>query len=156
MTEELGHGQFGTVSRVTHTPTKLTMAMKVRARYFLDVFCVVFLLFLVLFCVFLLFFLFFQSFFLTLLQQEIPFANDSSTANSIIIELNVLVKSQSEFIVRFYGAFFNDTKVCYCMEFMDFGSLDRLYKNGVPEVVLARIAYSVRTVPFLRYFSSFC
>lgn len=76
--------------------------------------------------------------------QEIPFANDERTAQSIITELNVLIKSKSDYIVRFYGAFFHETKVCYCMEYMDYGSLDRLYTQRMTEPVLARIAYAVR------------
>jgi mitogen-activated protein kinase kinase len=42
-------------------------------------------------------------------------------------------------IVDFYGAFFIESCVYYCMEFMDAGSLDNLQGAGVPEEVLARI-----------------
>jgi serine/threonine protein kinase len=61
------------------------------------------------------------------------------------MELDVLHKSHSPFIVEFYGAFFIESCVYYCMEYMDAGSLDRLipYKNGAPEDILSRVAFSV-------------
>jgi mitogen-activated protein kinase kinase len=59
------------------------------------------------------------------------------------MELDVLHKSTSEDIVEFYGAFFIESCVYYCMEYMDCGSLDKLYGDGVPEDVLAKIALSV-------------
>lgn len=59
------------------------------------------------------------------------------------MELDVLHKSQSPYIVDFYGAFFIETCVYYCMEFMDAGSLDKLYQIGVPEDILATITLSV-------------
>jgi serine/threonine protein kinase len=60
------------------------------------------------------------------------------------MELDILHKSTSEDIVEFYGAFFIESCVYYCMEYMDCGSLDKLYGDGVPEDVLAKIAISVR------------
>lgn len=59
------------------------------------------------------------------------------------MELDILHKSTSPFIVEFYGAFFIESCVYYCMEYMDAGSLDKLYGDGVPEEVLAKIANSV-------------
>ena len=72
------------------------------------------------------------------------------------MELDILHKSQSPYIVDFYGAFFIESTVYLCMEvgskrwpnvlqfqYMDAGSLDKLYGEGVPEPVLARIAHSV-------------
>jgi len=56
------------------------------------------------------------------------------------MELDVLHRSTSPEIVEFYGAFFIESCVYYCMEYMDAGSLDRLEGAGVPEDVLARIA----------------
>lgn len=68
---------------------------------------------------------------------------DQSKLNSILMELDVLHKSQSPYIVDFYGAFFIETCVYYCMEFMDAGSLDKLYQIGVPEDILATVTLSV-------------
>ncbi|CAG8611501.1 4670_t:CDS:2, partial [Diversispora eburnea] len=59
--------------------------------------------------------------------------------NQILMELDILHQSKSEFIVEFYGAFFTESCVYYCMEYMDAGSLDKLYNKGVPEDVLAII-----------------
>ena len=59
------------------------------------------------------------------------------------MELDILHKSSGEYIVEFYGAFFIESCVYYCMEYMDAGSLDKLYGEGVPEDVLAKIATSV-------------
>ena len=66
------------------------------------------------------------------------------TARQIGVELNVLHKSKSPYIVKFYGCFLAQTSVYYCMEYMDYGSLDRLYDGGVPEPVLSKIAFAVR------------
>ena len=60
------------------------------------------------------------------------------------MELDILHKSTSPYIVEFYGAFFIESCVYYCMEYMDAGSLDKLYGDGAPEEVLSKIANSVR------------
>lgn len=90
------------------------------------------------------------------------------------MELDILHKtSSSSHIVDFYGAFFVETCVYYCMEYMDPGSLDKLVNfsfgdtvpalhpqsddekelvwQGVPEDVLARMAGSmVKGLKFLK------
>jgi mitogen-activated protein kinase kinase len=35
----------------------------------------------------------------------------------------------SKYIISFYGAFLSDPNICICMEFMDKGSLDGIYKK---------------------------
>lgn len=100
--EELGKGQYGTVQKVKHRVTNVTMAMK-----------------------------------------EIRLELDETKLHQILMELDILHKSSGEFIVEFYGAFFIESCVYYCMEYMDAGSLDKLYGSGVPEEVLAKIAISV-------------
>ncbi|CAG8522655.1 11513_t:CDS:2 [Acaulospora morrowiae] len=108
--EELGKGQFGTVKKVFHKPTNVTMAMK-----------------------------------------EIRLELEESKLNQILMELDILHQSRSEFIVEFYGAFFIESCVYYCMEYMDAGSLDKLYGDGVPEDVLAVITASmVKGLKFLK------
>lgn len=62
------------------------------------------------------------------------------------MELDILHKSSGKYIVEFYGAFFIESCVYYCMEYMDAGSLDKLYGDGVPEEVLAKIAISVHAL----------
>ena len=59
------------------------------------------------------------------------------------MELDILHRAISPQIVEFYGAFFIESCVYYCMEYMDAGSLDKLTGAGVEEDVLARITHSV-------------
>ncbi|KAI0718964.1 kinase-like domain-containing protein [Cerioporus squamosus] len=108
--EELGKGNYGTVKKVLHKPTKVAMAMK-----------------------------------------EIRLELDEAKLNAIIMELDILHRAVSPEIVEFYGAFFIESCVYYCMEYMDAGSLDKLQGDGVPEDVLARITGSmVRGLKFLK------
>jgi len=100
--EELGRGNYGTVSKVLHKPTGITMAMK-----------------------------------------EVRLELDESKFRQILMELEVLHKCNSPFIVDFYGAFFVEGAVYMCMEFMDGGSLDKIYGEGVDEPHLAFITESV-------------
>lgn len=84
-------------------------------------------------------------------MKEIRLELDEKKLQQILMELDVLHKSTSEDIVEFYGAFFIESCVYYCMEYMDAGSLDKLYGDGVPEDVLAKIALSmVRGLKFLK------
>ncbi|KAI0036893.1 kinase-like protein [Vararia minispora EC-137] len=84
-------------------------------------------------------------------MKEIRLELDESKLNAILMELDILHRAVHPSIVEFYGAFFIETCVYYCMEFMDAGSLDKLYGVGVPEDVLARIVASmVRGLKFLK------
>lgn len=38
----------------------------------------------------------------------------------------------SPYIISFYGAFISDPNICICMEYMDKGSLDGIYKKIGP------------------------
>ncbi|KXS20300.1 kinase-like protein [Gonapodya prolifera JEL478] len=77
-------------------------------------------------------------------MKEIRLELDKSKLDGIIMELDVLHKSTSPFIVDFYGAFFVESTVYYCMEYMDAGSLDKLEAaDGLPEAVLARTVWCV-------------
>jgi len=108
--EELGRGNYGTVKKVLHKPTKVHMAMK-----------------------------------------EIRLELDEAKLNAIIMELDILHRAATAEIVDFYGAFFIESCVYYCMEYMDAGSLDKLEGEGVPEDVLGRITGSmVRGLKFLK------
>ncbi|KIO30284.1 hypothetical protein M407DRAFT_69281, partial [Tulasnella calospora MUT 4182] len=124
--EELGRGNYGTVKKVFHKPTKVVMAMK-----------------------------------------EIHLELDHSRLNSIIVELEILHRATAPEIIDFYGAFFAESCVYYCMEYMDAGSLDTLIGHpeqpsdgeasqdppvgGLLEDVLARITASmVRGLKFLK------
>ncbi|GAA5840738.1 hypothetical protein JCM3766R1_000874 [Sporobolomyces carnicolor] len=96
--EELGKGNYGTVQKVIHRPTAVTMALK-----------------------------------------EIRLELDDSKLKTIITELDILHRATSPYIIDFYGAFFIESCVYYCMEFMDAGSLEVVAGIDVPEDVLARI-----------------
>jgi len=69
------------------------------------------------------------------------------------MELDILHRATAPEIVEFYGAFFIESCVYYCMEFMDAGSLDKLCqgKGTVPCDVLARVTSSmVKGLRFLK------
>lgn len=98
--EELGRGNYGTVSKVLHKPTGVLMAMK-----------------------------------------EVRLELEENKFAQILMELEVLHKCDSPYIVDFYGAFFVEGAVYMCMEYMDGGSLDKIYGNGIQdEACLAYIA----------------
>ncbi|GAA6044553.1 hypothetical protein JCM8097_003734 [Rhodosporidiobolus ruineniae] len=108
--EELGKGNYGTVQKVLHRPTGVTMALK-----------------------------------------EIRLELDDSKLKTIITELDILHRATSPYIIDFYGAFFIESCVYYCMEYMDARSLDYWAGTDVPEDVLARITRSmVEGLKFLK------
>lgn len=98
--EEIGHGNYGTVTKVLHRPTGVLMAMK-----------------------------------------EVRLELDETKFTQILMELEILHKCDSPYIVDFYGAFFIEGAVYMCMEYMDGSSLDKVYgKHGIrDEACLAYI-----------------
>ena len=72
-------------------------------------------------------------------MKEMRLELEDSKFATIIMELDVLHRCASPYIVDFYGAFFQEGAVYICMEFMDGGSVDKIYAGGVPEGVLAKI-----------------
>lgn len=75
-------------------------------------------------------------------MKEIRLELDEAKFAAIIMELDILHRCVSPFIVDFYGAFFQEGAVYICMEYMDGGSIDKLYGDGVPEGVLQKITMS--------------
>ena len=75
-------------------------------------------------------------------MKEIRLELDDSKFAAIIMELDILHRCVSPFIVDFYGAFFQEGAVYICLEFMDGGSVDKLYGDGVPESILRKITLS--------------
>ncbi|KAI9058387.1 kinase [Trametes coccinea BRFM310] len=55
-----------------------------------------------------------------------------SVRKQILRELQIMHDCHSEYIISFYGAFISDPNICICMEFMDKGSLDGIYKKIGP------------------------
>jgi mitogen-activated protein kinase kinase len=72
-------------------------------------------------------------------MKEMRLELEDSKFATIIMELDVLHRCASPFIVDFYGAFFQEGAVYICMEFMDGGSIDKIYAGGIPEGVLAKV-----------------
>lgn len=103
--EELGRGNYGTVSKVLHKPTGVLMAMK-----------------------------------------EVRLELDESKFTQILMELDVLHKCQSPFIVDFYGAFFVEGAVYMCIENMDGGSLDKVYEKDVGIQNERHLAYITESI----------
>lgn len=72
-------------------------------------------------------------------MKELRLELDDAKFAAIIMELDILHRCISPFIVDFYGAFFQEGAVYICMEFMDGGSIDKIYGDGIPEHVLRKI-----------------
>lgn len=75
--------------------------------------------------------------------KEVRLELDQHKLNQIIMELEILHKSRSPFIIDFFGAFVVESCVYISIEYMDAGSLDKLCKGGIPEPVLAKIAIAM-------------
>jgi mitogen-activated protein kinase kinase len=75
-------------------------------------------------------------------MKEMRLELDDAKFQSIIMELDILHRCVSPHIVDFYGAFFQEGAVYICMEWMDGGSIDKLYGDGIPEGVLRKITYA--------------
>ena len=76
---------------------------------------------------------------LVMAMKEIRLELEDIKFAQIIMELDILHRCVSPFIIDFYGAFFQEGSVYICIEFMDGGSIDKLYADGVPEGVLRKI-----------------
>lgn len=79
---------------------------------------------------------------LVMAMKEIRLELDDAKFAAIVMELDILHRCVSPFIVDFYGAFFQEGAVYICMEFMDGGSIDKIYGDGIPENVLRKITLS--------------
>lgn len=55
-----------------------------------------------------------------------------SVRKQILRELQIMHDCNSPYIISFYGAFISDPNICICMEYMDKGSLDGIYKKIGP------------------------
>ncbi|KAF9262953.1 Pkinase-domain-containing protein [Marasmius fiardii PR-910] len=68
-----------------------------------------------------------------------------SVRKQILRELQIMHDCRSRYIISFYGAFLADPNICICMEFMDKGSLDGIYKKiGAIEIdIVGMVALAV-------------
>ena len=78
----------------------------------------------------------------TMAMKEIRLELDDAKFTTILKELVILHECVSPYIIDFYGAFFQEGAVYICIEYMDGGSIDKLYSGGIPESVLQKITYS--------------
>ncbi|KAG6005283.1 hypothetical protein E4U21_000258, partial [Claviceps maximensis] len=75
-------------------------------------------------------------------MKEIRLELDDAKFSTILKELVILHECASPHIIDFYGAFYQEGAVYMCIEYMDGGSIDKLYTGGIPEHVLRKITYS--------------
>ncbi|KAK2057951.1 kinase-like protein [Colletotrichum caudatum] len=75
-------------------------------------------------------------------MKEIRLELEEAKFTTILKELVILHECVSPYIIDFYGAFFQEGAVYMCIEYMDGGSIDKLYDGGIPEGVLQKITYS--------------
>ncbi|RKP22358.1 kinase-like domain-containing protein [Syncephalis pseudoplumigaleata] len=78
-------------------------------------------------------------------KKNIHVETQPQVKKQILRELQVLHDCDSPYIVSFYGAFLNHGEICMCMEYMDIGSLDSIYrKKGPIDVeIVGKITYNV-------------
>ncbi|KAF7729205.1 MAP kinase kinase (MEK) [Apophysomyces ossiformis] len=90
-------------------------------------------------------------------HQRVPMIQTKSQSKKPPVNQRLLVRKQimremqflhdcnSKHIVSFYGAFMNDGDISICMEYMDVGSLDTIYKKSGPISmdILKKIAYAI-------------
>ncbi|KAG6013691.1 hypothetical protein E4U43_007154 [Claviceps pusilla] len=75
-------------------------------------------------------------------MKEIRLELDDAKFSTILKELVILHECVSPHIIDFYGAFYQEGAVYMCIEYMDGGSIDKLYSGGIPENILRKITYS--------------
>ncbi|KAK4189795.1 PaMKK3 MAPK kinase encoded by the PaMKK3 protein [Podospora australis] len=75
-------------------------------------------------------------------MKEIRLELDEAKFTTILKELVILHECISPYIIDFYGAFYQEGAVYMCIEYMDGGSIDKIYAGGIPENVLRKITYS--------------
>ncbi|KAH6628257.1 kinase-like domain-containing protein [Chaetomium tenue] len=75
-------------------------------------------------------------------MKEIRLELDQAKFTTILKELVILHECVSPYIIDFYGAFYQEGAVYMCIEYMDGGSIDKLYVGGIPENVLRKITFA--------------
>jgi mitogen-activated protein kinase kinase len=73
----------------------------------------------------------------------IPPRTDPFFIQELSTELDILNRAKSPFIIEFYSAFYSEGMMNILMEYMDLGSIDGVYNNGLKEPILKYVAYSV-------------
>ncbi|EEH50563.1 STE/STE7 protein kinase [Paracoccidioides brasiliensis Pb18] len=134
--EELGKGNYGTVYKVRHcrphlrrpgvglrgTLTRQQSSSQTTTPLFNDAKC--------------------NTSNVIMAMKEIRLELDEAKFTAIIMELDILHRCVSPFIIDFYGAFFQEGAVYICVEYMDGGSVEKVYGDGIPENILRKIILS--------------
>lgn len=79
-------------------------------------------------------------------MKEVRLELDETKFTQILMELEILHKCDSPYIVDFYGAFFVEGAVYMCMEYMNGGSLDKIYSKDAGVTDEACLAYITECV----------
>jgi mitogen-activated protein kinase kinase len=75
-------------------------------------------------------------------MKEIRLELDDAKFTTILKELVILHECVSPYIIDFYGAFYQEGAVYMCIEYMDGGSVDKLYGGGMPENILRKVTHA--------------
>ncbi|KAF9039890.1 kinase-like domain-containing protein [Panaeolus papilionaceus] len=69
----------------------------------------------------------------------------ASVRKQILRELQIMHECRSEYIISCYGSYLADPNICICMEFMDKGSFDNIYRKiGAIDInVVCLVAHAV-------------
>lgn len=81
----------------------------------------------------------------TMAKKVVHLETKEVVQSQIIRELKIMHECDSPFIIGFYGTFIHESNVVICMEYIDCGSLEHIFKltGPFPEFMLKHIAYSV-------------
>lgn len=73
--------------------------------------------------------------------KVIPLDANVQKQKQILAELEILHRCNSQFIIQYFGSFFNENRIMMCTEHMDAGSMEEL--GCIPEQHIGRVAVSV-------------
>lgn len=81
----------------------------------------------------------------TMAKKVVHLETKELVQSQIVRELRIMHECESPFIIGFYGTFLHEGNVVICMEYVDCGSLEHIFKltGPFPEFMLKHIAYSV-------------
>lgn len=82
---------------------------------------------------------------LIMARKVIPIEAKKEVRKQIVRELHIMQDCNFPHIVSYFGAFLNEGDVVMCMEYMDKGSFDRIYKKlgPLPEPIVGKVTEAV-------------
>lgn len=80
--------------------------------------------------------------------KDLQIELSEESMKNVLMELDVLMRAESPFILEFFGAFHNHSSVFLCLEYMDADSLEKQVstRGPIPENVLAAITFPVHCI----------